>query len=210
MEHGGHSGHSGHTMPMPGMEHDAPSCAMNMLWNNQIADTCVVFRSWHISGPTTMILSCLIVILISLFYSYLLHYTKQYDRQIALTIYTSNTTNNSSLANRRESSIPNSRRESSLIPPVPSGYQSVVTVEGGAANRIGITRLSLLTRVTRAGLYAISVAISFWLMLVAMTYNTYLFSSIVIGAFLGHVLYEGEIDVGSVLSGGAAKGLACH
>jgi hypothetical protein len=34
------------------------------------------------------------------------------------------------------------------------------------------------------------------LMLVAMTYNTYLFSSIVLGSFLGHVMYEGEIDLG--------------
>lgn len=34
------------------------------------------------------------------------------------------------------------------------------------------------------------------LMLVAMTYNTYLFLSIVVGAFIGHVLYEGEMDVG--------------
>jgi copper transporter 1 len=33
-------------------------------------------------------------------------------------------------------------------------------------------------------------------MLVAMTYNTYLFASIVVGAFLGHVLYEAELDVG--------------
>jgi copper transporter 1 len=33
-------------------------------------------------------------------------------------------------------------------------------------------------------------------MLVAMTYNTYLFLSIVAGAFIGHVMYEGEIDVG--------------
>ena len=36
------------------------------------------------------------------------------------------------------------------------------------------------------------------LMLVAMTYNTFLFTSIIIGAFVGHILYEGEIDVGSV------------
>ena len=35
-------------------------------------------------------------------------------------------------------------------------------------------------------------------MLVAMTYNTFLFTSIIIGAFVGHILYEGEIDVGSV------------
>lgn len=33
-------------------------------------------------------------------------------------------------------------------------------------------------------------------MLVAMTYNTFLVASIVIGAFAGHLLYEGEMDVG--------------
>jgi len=34
------------------------------------------------------------------------------------------------------------------------------------------------------------------LMLVVMTYNTFLFSSIVLGAFLGHLMYEGSMDVG--------------
>jgi hypothetical protein len=32
-------------------------------------------------------------------------------------------------------------------------------------------------------------------MLVAMTYNTYLFFSIVAGSFVGHLLYESEMDV---------------
>lgn len=32
-------------------------------------------------------------------------------------------------------------------------------------------------------------------MLVAMTYNVYLCSAIVIGAFLGHYIYEGELDL---------------
>jgi copper transporter 1 len=30
---------------------------MNMLWNHQVADTCVVFRSWHISGNMGMFIS---------------------------------------------------------------------------------------------------------------------------------------------------------
>lgn len=30
---------------------------MNMLWNAQIEDTCVVFRSWHISGWVSLIVS---------------------------------------------------------------------------------------------------------------------------------------------------------
>lgn len=30
---------------------------MNMLWNAQVEDTCVVFQSWHISGWVTMLVS---------------------------------------------------------------------------------------------------------------------------------------------------------
>lgn len=36
-------------------------------------------------------------------------------------------------------------------------------------------------------------------MLVAMTYNTYLCTSIVVGAFLGHLVYEDELDIRWVL-----------
>ncbi|WWD05871.1 hypothetical protein V865_003955 [Kwoniella europaea PYCC6329] len=199
MDHGDHSGHGGHSMP--GMEHGTPACSMNMLWNNQIADTCVVFESWHISGPVTMAVSCIAVIAISFGYSTLLKTIKSMDRKIALSVY------QTSAPNRRESVHPSGIRRESSIPPVAGGYSAI---EGGALAKVGMTRLSLSTRLTRAFLYALSVAISFWLMLVAMTYNTYLFASIIIGAFLGHVMYEGEMDVGSVLAGGNGKGLACH
>lgn len=73
MSHEEHSGHMGHDMPggempMPmskcsvrplgceGVKQDADH-QMNMLWNSQVADTCVVFESWHISGWITMSIS---------------------------------------------------------------------------------------------------------------------------------------------------------
>ncbi|CAD6590795.1 MAG: hypothetical protein TREMPRED_005882, partial [Tremellales sp. Tagirdzhanova-0007] len=93
-----------------------------------------------------------------------------------------------------------------LLPPAPQGYSSIETV----AAKVGVTTLSFQARIMRAGLYACSVALSYWLMLVAMTYNTFLFGSIILGAFLGHVIYEGSMDVGSVLAGAGTKGLACH
>lgn len=82
MDHGG--GHGGHDMPGGDMPKCSVSTAlrhlelrrgflaflllrarsfsvltlqMNMLWNNQVADTCVVFRSWHISGAVGMLVS---------------------------------------------------------------------------------------------------------------------------------------------------------
>ncbi|RXK39101.1 hypothetical protein M231_03606 [Tremella mesenterica] len=191
MDHG-YSGHDGHSMPMP---HDNPMCAMNMLWNNQVADTCVVFKSWHIHGPWTMVLSCIAVIAVAIFYSFLLHQMKRLDIKLAYGL--------SNSAGRREGS---STRRESLIPPIPTGYNAIET--GNV--KTSLTRLPMQARLFRAFLYAMSVTISFWLMLVAMTYNTFLFFSIVVGAFIGHVMYEGEIDIGSLLGGAGAKGLACH
>ncbi|KAL7418895.1 copper transpport protein [Cryptotrichosporon argae] len=177
---------------------DAPArCSMNMLWNSQVADTCVVFRSWHIHGWMTLLVSCLAIIALSISYAFLLSFIRHYDRTLAYGVYA-----DSRGAGRRESAV---ERRQSLIPPVPTGYSAV----DAGAGKIGITKLPLQARVTRAGLYATSVAISFFLMLVAMTYNTYLISSIVIGAFIGHLLYESEIDVGA-LFGSSSKGLACH
>jgi len=73
------------------------------------------------------------------------------------------------------------------------------------------TPIPLTARVTRALLYGISVFLSFFLMLVFMTYNAYLILAVVAGAFIGHFIFASEMDVEAVLSGvNAAKGMACH
>nr|ODN86612.1 hypothetical protein L203_03859 [Cryptococcus depauperatus CBS 7841]ODO04408.1 hypothetical protein L204_00767 [Cryptococcus depauperatus CBS 7855] len=126
---------------------------------------------------------------IALLYSYLLHYLKVYDLRVAASIYQTQT------GRRGASGVERSEGASSttgLISPAPCSYG---VIENGAAGKAGLTRLRLRTRI---------------LMLVAMTYNTYLFFSIVFGAFLGHVLYEDQMDVGTVLAGVGSKGLACH
>lgn len=44
--------------PFPPVEGDqADGAQMNMLWNHDVENVCVVFPSWHISGPGTMLLS---------------------------------------------------------------------------------------------------------------------------------------------------------
>ncbi|PVF99409.1 Ctr-domain-containing protein [Serendipita vermifera] len=69
----------------------------------------------------------------------------------------------------------------------------------------------LTSRLLRAGLYGASVFVSFFLMLVFMTYNAYLILATVLGASLGHYLYGGRMDPDAVLGGAIAnKGMACH
>jgi hypothetical protein len=91
---------------MPGMEH-GPKCDMNMyvsllnprillsslitqtetitnrLWNTQIVDTCIIFRSWHISSTFTLLLSIVIIILIGIGYEYTRVLQGRLDKSIA-------------------------------------------------------------------------------------------------------------------------------
>ena len=83
MNHGDHGGHDGHDMPsMP----TGPKCSMNMLWNTQIEDTCIVFRSWHISGTAAFAFSCLVVVGLGVLYEYLRVAQRGVDRRIAATL----------------------------------------------------------------------------------------------------------------------------
>jgi solute carrier family 31 (copper transporter), member 1 len=96
------------------------------------------------------------------------------------------------------------------------------------------TPVPLVARSIRAILYGASVFLSFFLMLVFMTYNVcrpfssalvpslthsthslilqaYLIVAVVIGAALGHFIFGDTINVEGVLSGVAGgKGMACH
>ena len=77
-----HGDHGGHDMPMP----SGPKCSMNMLWNTQVADTCVVFRSWHISGPAALFGSCVAIAALGVLYEYLRVAQRNVDRRIAATL----------------------------------------------------------------------------------------------------------------------------
>jgi len=62
-------------------------------------------------------------------------------------------------------------------------------------------------------LYGATIFLSFFLMLVFMTYNAYLILSVVLGAAIGHYIFGTEMNVEAVLSGGGAvsgKTMACH
>ena len=77
-----HGDHGGHDMPMP----TGPKCSMNMLWNTQVADTCVVFRSWHISGPAALFGSCVAIAALGVLYEYLRVASARLDRRVAATL----------------------------------------------------------------------------------------------------------------------------
>ncbi|KAI0066199.1 Ctr copper transporter [Artomyces pyxidatus] len=191
MDHGDHSGHGGMDM--------GPRCSMNMLWNTQIVDTCIVFRQWHISSKFIFALSFIAIILISLGYEWLRAYQRSVDQRIALALSRGKGRDNRPVSGRSSPEVFGSEVEEAGL------------LSGRPRKASKGTTVPLHSRVIRAGLYGTAVFISFFLMLVFMTYNAYLILAVVLGASIGHFVFGAEMDVEAVLSGSSSgKGVACH
>jgi len=198
-------------MPIPTMshghedhgEHGTPAiarCSMNMLWNTQIIDTCVVFRGWHIRSTSSFILSCLAIVALGIFYEYLRAFQKSLDQRIAMALVASGK------GKARAASRGGSGRSSPETELEEAGLLTGRKVF--RPSNLG-TPVPTLPRILRAAVYGTTVFLSFFLMLVFMTYNAYLIFATVLGAAIGHYIFSSTISLDSLLSE-SGKGLACH
>lgn len=87
--HHGDEGGGGHEgMPMPG--HDGGGdgemmmCAMSMVWNASMDNVCVVFPSWRISGPYSMMISALLLAVMAAMLEHIRMRMRNLDAQILL------------------------------------------------------------------------------------------------------------------------------
>jgi len=189
-DHGSHDG----DMDM------GPTCSMHMLWNTQIEDTCIVFKQWHISSRFVFALSFLAIIIISLGYEYLRAYQRSVDRRIALALSSAKGRGKGPVSGRSTPELSGPDVEvAGLLSGRPKKYSA------------NCTPVPFYPRVFRAALYGAQVFVSFFLMLVFMTYNAYLILAVVLGASIGHFVFGAVIDVDAILAGGdLGKGMACH
>lgn len=198
-DHGGHGGtdHGGGDMDMGAM------CSMNMLWNTQIIDTCIVFPSWHIRSHGGFVLSCVAIVGLGLFYEWLRFYARRVDRTIARSLVT---------AQGKGRVSPSGGRSRSASPRPNEIAEDEGLLSGRRSLQQSSTKVPVVARLTRATLYASTVFLSFFLMLVFMTYNAYLIIAVVLGAGLGHFLLNDSMDADSMLAGSGVdtKGMACH
>lgn len=195
MDHG-HGGHGGHG----GMD-KGPTCSMHMLWNTQIEDTCIVFKQWHISSRFVFVLSFITIVFISLGYEYLRAYQRSVDRRIALAL---------SRGRGRDKGVVVSGRSS---PSELSGadVEDAGLLSGRRKKLSSCTPIPFYPRALRAVLYGAQIFLSFFLMLIFMTFNAYLILAVVLGASIGHFVFGALMDVDAVLAGvELSKGMACH
>ncbi|KAK9722587.1 copper transpport protein [Basidiobolus ranarum] len=166
----------GHDMPHNDMPHDM--CSMQMVFNWDISNLCVVFNWWRVNSIPTLIVSIILVFALSASYEMLRDYTRTFEQRILLKHQTTATNDED--------------------PESPDSNESLLNA--GNYKYIWLTPKEKLLRVF---LYSIQVFLSFFLMLIFMTYNGYLIIAVVIGASTGFYIFGGDR-----LS--AAKSLACH
>ncbi|KAK9463676.1 Ctr copper transporter [Lipomyces oligophaga] len=184
-------------------------CKMSMVFNWDPRGTCVVFEWWHIRGNWSLIFSFLAIVALGFGYEYL-----------------RNSLNSSSWLSSRQINLSSDHEqnddeeEDDRLPSGVAGISldSFQTLSSSSSSGSRSTLFSrpqpllatlaiVITRyrkVVHAWLYSVLVVYSFFIMLIAMTYNAVLIFGIGLGAFLGHIAFSDESSTF------VAKGLSCH
>ncbi|KAG1751485.1 copper transporter [Suillus paluster] len=181
--------HGGHDM--------GPRCSMYMLWNTQIINTCIVFSQWHIHSHVQFFFSFLAIAGLGVLYEYLRVFSRDFDKHIAVKLSGRRTP---LTASARSSPERSDAEETALL----NGVR--VVRKQGCLTCLYRSAVPPLYRVMRAALYGASVGLSFFLMLVFMTYNAYLIAAVILGAAAGHYVFGATMEP----TGAAGKGMACH
>ncbi|RKP38230.1 Ctr copper transporter [Dimargaris cristalligena] len=153
-----------------------------MAFNWETKNVCVLFESWRIDSPESLIFSCLAVVILAAGY--------EFSKKISATPPTGwNRGENS------EDEVTGTGQDRQ-----PQETDTMVPVRG-RPERHAVRRTNV--RVTRAVLYSLQVFYSFFLMLIFMTYNWYLVISVVVGTAIGHFFFASDEMAGF-------RSMSCH
>ncbi|SPO26401.1 related to CTR2 - Protein involved in copper transport [Ustilago trichophora] len=196
MDHGGHGGTDhggGHgSMPMPMPMPMPEMCNMNMVWNWDTTNICILSSSWRITTPLSLYLSLALICLVGVLYEWLRLYIRLLDSRLAHSA--SSTTSSSSLL-----SAPGGghRRRASLLLPTSNPASASSSSSSGGERRGASKRRSLSSTIATG---------------MGMTFNAWIVGAIVAGAGLGHYWFNRDLSSTSAILAGSAddKGLACH
>ncbi|KAI1504375.1 CTR2 short splice variant [Biscogniauxia marginata] len=182
--HMDHSGMDHRHMDHGGMDHGMPMpmCKMNMLFNWDTTDLCIIFRSWHVRGPASLIFSLLAIVAICAGYEALREATRRYEAWV------SETQDAAPISGEGE-------QVNEDAPLLPAG-------QNNSRNGDKATTISQRARVVKAAIYAVQNFYAFMIMLLFMTYNGFVMIAVAVGAGVGSYLFGSRTR--------ATKETACH
>ncbi|KAG9285420.1 hypothetical protein G9A89_010895 [Geosiphon pyriformis] len=192
MSHHGHDSSDAHeTAPR--------RCMMNMLFNWQRENLCIVFKWWRVDSLFTLLIACLLVALLTASYEALREASRKYEQRIY----------EGELYRLRDhvSAGPLHSSRNSLEDDGDLGANIYVKDDVPLLGAISTVKLTRRQQMTRSFLYALQVFISMFVMLIFMTYNGFLMISVVIGAGVGYYIFAARI---LSLNTSSTKSAACH
>ncbi|KAJ6262517.1 hypothetical protein Dda_3327 [Drechslerella dactyloides] len=157
-----HSMHSGDMHGGGGMG-GGDMCSMNMLFTWDTNNLCIIFRTWHVRGPISLIFSLLAIVALTAGYEFVREVSRRYEAKLDTKRGISALDESSSLLPGREG-------------PGPAGSAATAT-----ATKDG--------QIIKSLLYATQVFYSFFIMLLFMTYNGWVMAAVAVGAFVGYMIW---------------------
>ncbi|KAJ1983193.1 copper transpport protein [Dimargaris cristalligena] len=170
-------------------------CGMMMYFNGQINGFYLLFSSWTIGTPASLALACLACFLMAVGYELFKHLVRRVTARVA-----ARCGRNPSLNSGPDMKSPCSAGGLDQSQAVELGHSGGGSVNANSTHQLGwFDPLHLL----RSFLYGLQVCYAFVVMLVVMTYNTYLVAAVCLGAMIGTYLFGRDETVGS-------QSAACH
>ncbi|KIX02617.1 uncharacterized protein Z518_08559 [Rhinocladiella mackenziei CBS 650.93] len=149
-----------------------------MLFTWSSKDLCIVFRQWRVTSTFSLILSLFAVVLLAAGYECIREISRRYEQSYHARM--------SAYSTSASSEPPQLNESSSLL--------GIGRDSKAAEERKGT--------IIKAGLYAVQVFYSFFIMLLFMTYNGWVMLAVAVGAFVGYILFGRNLA--------STKSVACH
>ncbi|KAF4553560.1 Ctr copper transporter-like protein 3 [Elsinoe fawcettii] len=141
----------------------------HMLWNWRTDNACFLSGSWHIKNNAMFAASCVGVALLVVTLEFLRRVSTDFDQYLQRQF-------------RRRAQL----YQSSITDLGSDSKESACCV--GQGNRQITFRATSIQQLIRAGLHGVTIGIAYLLMLIIMSFNGWIFISVVLGAILGKFL----------------------
>ncbi|KAL4765610.1 low-affinity Cu transporter [Aspergillus foveolatus] len=187
-----HSHHGHGDMDMGGNQ-----CSMNMLFTWSTKNLCIVFSTWRVTGPLSLLGSLVVIVLLAAGYEGIRQVTRKYEVAHArrLSAFSTAVVGSNEIAHGDVTGSGHGH-ESQSQAYVPNASSPLLV---GSDNRRTVERRG---KITMAALYGVQVFYSFFIMLLFMTYNGFVMLAVAVGAFVGYLAFGENMS--------ATKSVACH
>jgi len=179
-----------------------------MLWNTDPTGICLVFPSLQITGTSSLVFYLLFLVALSVLFEYTRLAALASDRALRADLRRQTYPLAAQPAARAPSPA-GSLRPSPISPTYASDQESLLGPAAAGGKRWGAVRLPCELQAKRSAWYSANMALSFYLMLVVMSYNAWLIGAMLFGAGFGHFVFTRQFDLDSVGVEDEGKAI-CH